>query len=183
MNGENTSINAYLRTKVLTAPPEQLRLFLLDGAIKFARQGVEALKAKNWEGVYTGFTQSRNIVLELTNSIRPELDPVLAQRMQGLYTFIYMQLVESGFEKDIAKGEKAIELLEYERETWMMLIDKLAAERAGGPTTDRVPDAPIAPERPAPAAFAGTPVMNGVPGSSLGTGVQTPRRPTLSIQG
>lgn len=178
MTGENPNINAYLRTKVLTAPPEQLRLFLLDGAVKFAIQGLEALKAKNWEGVYTGYTQARNIVLELTNSIKADVDPVLAQRMQGLYTFIYMQLVESGFEKDIAKGEKAVELLEYERETWMLLLDKLAAERAGITT-----NAPAAPERAAPEAFANAPRVNALPHASVSDGVQTPRRPTLSIQG
>ncbi len=178
MTGENPNINAYLRTKVLTAPPEQLRLFLLDGAVKFAIQGLEALKAKNWEGVYNGYTQARNIVLELTNSVRADVDPLLAQRVQGLYTFIYMQLVESGMEKDIAKGEKAVELLEYERETWVMLLEKLAAERAGG-KTEAVPAA----QRAMPNAFAGTPSVNMVTGTNANDGVQTPRRPTLSIQG
>ena len=35
LGGVDTS-NAYLRTKVMTASPEELRLMLLDGAIRFA---------------------------------------------------------------------------------------------------------------------------------------------------
>ena len=39
--------NAYLRTKVMTASPAELRLMLLDGAIKFANQAREGLQAKD----------------------------------------------------------------------------------------------------------------------------------------
>ena len=37
----------YLRTKVLTATPEQLQLMLFDGAIRFAEQAKPALAARN----------------------------------------------------------------------------------------------------------------------------------------
>ena len=66
--------NAYLRTQVMTASPEQLRLMLLEGAIKFARQGREAITKKDHENVYNGFSRARNIVLELTNT-KPDVDP------------------------------------------------------------------------------------------------------------
>jgi flagellar protein FliS len=135
MTAENATVNAYLRTKVLTAPPEQLRLMLIEGAIKFTRQGVEAMKAKDWEGVYNGYSQARSIVLELMNSVRPDVDPELCTRVSSLYLFLFQQLVDSGFEKDTAKGEKVIELLEYERETWVLLLDRLQQERSGGVTS------------------------------------------------
>ncbi|MEO1059304.1 MAG: flagellar export chaperone FliS, partial [Actinomycetota bacterium] len=32
--------NPYLKTKVMTASPEELRLMLYDGALKFCRQGI-----------------------------------------------------------------------------------------------------------------------------------------------
>ena len=34
----------YLETQVLTAPPEQLHMLVVDGALRFARLGVQALK-------------------------------------------------------------------------------------------------------------------------------------------
>jgi flagellar protein FliS len=146
--------NAYLRTRVLTASPEELRLLLLEGAIKFARQGREGLAAKDYEASYNGISQSRNIVLELLTTVKPEHDPQLADRVKALYTYMYVTMVEASMEKSVEKLDSVISLLEYERETWVMLMDQLAKERGGA-----------GPESPAQAAEA------------------KPARPALSIQG
>ena len=124
--------NAYLRTKVLTARPEELRLMLLDGALKFAHQGREGLTAKNFEQSYNGISQCRNIVLELLTTIRPEFDPDMCDRVKALYTWMYSTLVEASMERDATKLDSVIKLLDYERETWVLLMDKLASERAAG---------------------------------------------------
>jgi flagellar protein FliS len=126
--------NAYLRTRVLTASPEELRMLLLDGAIKFARQGRDGLAAKDYEASYNGISQSRNIVLELLTSVKPEHDPELAERVKALYTFLYVTMVEASMEKSVQKLDSVISLLEYERETWQMLMDQLAKERGTAPT-------------------------------------------------
>lgn len=125
-------VNAYLRTKVLTATPEELRLMLLDGAIKFARQAREGLEKKNFEQSFTGFDRCRAIVLELMSAIRPEVDPELCKKVSGVYTYIFSELVNASFEKSVERCDKAIELLEYERETWAQLMAKLVEERAAG---------------------------------------------------
>ena len=44
--------NNYLRTKVLTATPEQLQMLLFDGAIRFGEQARTALEQKNYEQSY-----------------------------------------------------------------------------------------------------------------------------------
>ena len=150
--------NAYLRTRVLTASPEELRLLLLDGAIKFARQGREGLAAKDYEASYNGISQSRNIVLELLTSVKAEHDPVLADRVKALYTFLYVTMVEASMEKSIQKLDSVISLLEYERETWQMLMDQLVKERGAAGSS------PVAP------ASAAEPEAK-------------PARPALSIQG
>lgn len=125
----NRQANAYLRTQVMSASPEELRLMLLDGAIKFLRQGRESLAQKDYEGSYNGLSQSRDIVLELLTTIRGDLNPELAGTVKSLYTFIYTQIVDGGFEKDLVKIDSAVSLLEYERETWVMLMQKLQEER------------------------------------------------------
>lgn len=136
MSQAATNANAYLRTKVLTASPEELRLMLLDGAVKFLRQGRDGLARKDHEAAYDGFSKCRNIVLELINSVRPEVAPELCSRVTSLYTFIYTRLVEAGFERDLAKTDKVIEMLEFERETWVLTMQKAAQERqtAAAPT-------------------------------------------------
>lgn len=143
MSAGAPTVNPYLKTKVLTASPEELRLMLLDGAIKFAQQGREAMVEKDYEGTYTGMSQARDIVMELITTVREDVDPELAAKVRSVYTFIYSQLVEGSFDKDPAKVDKAIHLLRYERETWALLMQKLAEERQGATAT---------PGNPTPAA-------------------------------
>ncbi len=144
MSSENTTVNSYLRTRVLTASPEELRLLLLEGAVKFARQGREALAQRHFEGAFNGISQCRNIVVELMTTMRPEHDPELCERMKALYAFMFQELTEASMAKDPARVDGVIRLLEYERETWTMLMEQLGAERgraAPGPDGARVPGA------------------------------------------
>lgn len=133
--------NPYFRTKVLTASPEELRLLLLDGALHFTAVGREGLAAKDFERVYEGFSQAKAIVMELINALRPEHAPELCQRMSGLYTYIYRLLIESSFQRNDEKAAEAQKLLEYERETWAMLMEQLAAG-SPGPVRRELPDHP-----------------------------------------
>lgn len=131
--------NAYLRSKVFSASPEELRLMLLDGAIRFARQGREGLASKNHEQAYTGLSSAKNILLELVNSLRPEVAPDLCAKLSGLYMFMYKRLVEANLEKNPAIVDEVIGLLEYERETWTLLMEKLRRERAGEQSAEAPP--------------------------------------------
>lgn len=136
---ETNPANAYLRTKVMTASPEELRLMLLDGAIKFARQGRDGLAARDFEASYNGISQSRDIVLELLTTIKPQYDPELCERVKAVYSFIYTEMVSASMEKSIPKLESVIKLLEYERETWSLLIDQLVVERNGAAKAEPAP--------------------------------------------
>lgn len=132
MTQDSPNINAYLRTKVLTAGPEELRLMLLDGAIRFARQGKQGLVDNDPEASFTGITNCRNIIVELMTSIGAGVDPELALNLKNLYSFMFTELTEANLEKDTKRLDAVIELIEYERETWVMLMEKIAAERAQG---------------------------------------------------
>lgn len=132
--------NAYLRTRVLSATPEELRLLLLDGAIKFGTQGVEGMERKDYEAMYNGISQCRNIVFELMTTIRTDVNPEVSTKVQSLFLFMYKELMEGSHERDPQRIRKVIELLEYERETWVLLMQKLAEERSG-----HVADSPLPP--------------------------------------
>ncbi len=126
----NKRPNEYLHNAVMTASPEQLQLMLYDGAIRFARQGIEGLTAKDYEKSYHGFSRAQKIVLELINALNYDVDRELCSRMAGLYSFIYRKLVEASAQRDTKIAGEAIKLLEYQRETWVMLLEKLREERA-----------------------------------------------------
>lgn len=125
------SANSYLRTRVMTASREELRLLLLEGAIKFVMQAKEGLLARNFEQVFSGTDNARNIIVELITGVQSAPNPELAERVRSLYTFFYVRLTEASFEKSIEKFDEVIGLLEYERETWLLLMEKVASEKSG----------------------------------------------------
>ncbi len=122
--------NPYLKTKVLTANPAELRLLLFDGALKFARQARQGLIDQDYEAVFNGITRCQQIILELINSLQPEHAPDLCKRLSGLYTFMYTRLMAASHEREPAILDEVIRLLEYEHQTWTMLLAKLAEENA-----------------------------------------------------
>lgn len=138
MNDTNTA-NAYLRTKVMTASPEELRLMLIDGAIKFARQAESGLESKHPELTFSGFSQCRDIILELLNTIKPEHAPEIARSVKDLYTFLYGELVKASINKDLGILREVIELLEYERETWVLTMERVTQDREHAATTAATP--------------------------------------------
>lgn len=132
--------NPYLRTKVLTASPEELRLMLIEGSIRFMREGREAMDSKNYEAQYEALSNAKNILLELMGSMRHEIAPELCGNLERLYTYLYRTLVEAGFERDPAKVDEVVQLMEYERETWLLLMEKLVSERtSGAPSAAQTP--------------------------------------------
>jgi len=117
---------SYLRTKVLTASSEELRLMLYDGAIKFSRQAASTLESGDFEASYQAIVRAKKIVLELSSNLNHNLMPELCERLAGLYIFIYQQLTDANVNRDATALNSAIQLLEYERETWQILLKQMA---------------------------------------------------------
>ena len=120
--------NPYLKTKIMTASPEELRLMLYDGAIKFCHQAKLSIEKKDYEGSYNNLMRAQKIVLELSTSLNHSVDTDLCKRMEGLYTYIYRKLIDASMTRQTEAVGEAIKLLEFERETWQMLMKKLATE-------------------------------------------------------
>jgi flagellar secretion chaperone FliS len=121
----------YLRTKVLTATPEQLQLMLYDGAIRFCEQGKIALEQKKFDQSYTALSRAQNIIMELTSSLRHQIAPDLCRQLASLYNFVYRKLIEANVQHMMESLDEALGILRYQRETWVMLLDKLSKAKAG----------------------------------------------------
>jgi len=128
-NASQKATDEYLRMRVMTATPQELRLMLLDGSIRFATQGKAAIASGDVEGAVSGISQCRAIVSELLTTIRDQPDPELADQVRSVYAFLYRELMALGIERDTMRLDKVIEVLEYERQTWVLLMDKLASGR------------------------------------------------------
>jgi len=132
--------NSYLRDAVMTASPEQLHLMLYDGAIRFARQGRDALLARDLETSYEKLSRAQAIVIEMESGLRYEVNPELCGRMAAIYSFLYRKLVEASVQKDPTCVDDALKVLDIERETWALLIGKVNTARVEEDSGD-APDA------------------------------------------
>jgi len=112
----------------LTASPEELQLMLYDGAIKFAEEARHALIDDRLEDSHNALIRAQNIVLELSSGLNHEMDPGLCGKLASLYNFIYRRLVEANLNRDATAIDDALKVLTYQRETWVLLMNKLAEE-------------------------------------------------------
>lgn len=128
MNGQ--AANNYLRTKVLTATPEQLQMMLYDGAIRFAEQARVAIQEKNWEQTYNLISRVQKIVIEMSCSLKHDIYPELCGKLSSLYNYAYRKLVEANIEHKVESLDEALNVLRYQRDTWGMLLEKLGKEKA-----------------------------------------------------
>jgi len=116
--------NAYLKTQVLTARPEQLTLMLFDGAVRFGDKARTSLKEKDYEASFDALSRAEQIVMELLTSLRPEGAPDICRRQAGLYLFVYSKLVDANMTHEPAALDDALRVLAVLRETWIMLMAK-----------------------------------------------------------
>lgn len=131
--------NVYLKTKVLTASPAELRLMLIDGAIRFTKQARSGIRDRDFEQSFEGFSKARAIVTELISGLNPEVDAELCDRLTGLYTFIFTRLVDASSERSIEIIDEVLELFRFERETLAMLVESLVSENASASSVTDVP--------------------------------------------
>ena len=125
----------YLRTKVLTATPEQLQMMHYDGAIRFAEQARAALGKKDYETNYHMVARVQKIVTEMSCTLKHDVYPELCTKLSALYNYIYRKLIEASTNHKIESIDEAISLLKFQRETWAMLLDQLGKKKAAAAAT------------------------------------------------
>src|ERR1700675_919047 len=91
----------YLRTKVLTATPEQLQLMLYDGALRFAEQAKIALQQKNYEQSHNLIGRAQKIVAELVSSLKHDVSPELCGKLASLYNYAYRSMVTANVDHNV----------------------------------------------------------------------------------
>ena len=125
----------YLYTKVLTASPHQLHLLVVDGALRFARQGLMALEGGDWEMFELTLSRSRDCVTELIGGLNTDGPGDVVDSLKALFAFVFRKLALADPERDPQAIQDAIRILEIHRQTWVELGEKLGSRG----TTDAVP--------------------------------------------
>lgn len=135
--------NAYLQTQILTASPQRLRLMLIEGALRDVELTARLWDEHQPEQALEALIRCRDIISELIAGIRQGESP-LAQRVLGLYLFLFQALTESQLSRDPSKLAIVRRILTAERDTWQQVCQQLAGPiplDSGGQLT---PSAPLA---------------------------------------
>jgi flagellar protein FliS len=125
----------YLKTRVMTATPEQLQMMLFDGALRFGEQAKLALEKKDYEGSYNNITRVQKILTELSCTLKHDVAPELCKKLAALYAYAYRRLIEANIDHSLDSLNEALQILRYQRETWGMLLDQLGKTKAAAAAT------------------------------------------------
>jgi len=117
----------YLEARVLTAPPHRLHLMLIEGALRQGRKAEEALRCGDATGASAPLMRLIDIVGEMLASVRQKKSG-LNRKIADFYWFLFRRVSEAKIHDDLAKLSDALSLLEYERQTWQLVCERLESE-------------------------------------------------------
>jgi flagellar protein FliS len=115
--------SAYLETQILTAPPQKLRLMLIEGCLRSAQHARAARLAGDSGDVSLRLDRARDIVTELIAGIRQGAHP-LNETTRAIYAFIFKSLSEAQLLGGVKPIDDAIRVLEEERQTWALVCER-----------------------------------------------------------
>ncbi|RUS43047.1 flagellar export chaperone FliS [Cohnella sp. AR92] len=98
----------YQQQSVQTASPGQLIVMLYDGAIRFVKQGIEAIDNNAIEKANTYLVKAQNILHELIASLNHQYP--LAADLARIYEYMLYQLINANMKKS---KEPALEVISY----------------------------------------------------------------------
>jgi flagellar protein FliS len=107
----------YNRDAVLSASPARLLTMLYDRLLLDLQRAETAQVAEAWETAAQHLLHAQEIVVQLTDSLKPELwegGPGLL----ALYHFVTKALIGANVYKDVARTRECITLLEPLRKAW-----------------------------------------------------------------
>lgn len=114
----SNAYNAYKTNSVNYASKDQLLLMLVDGAVKFAKMGRQAIIDKDIKKAHEDIVRTQDIFYELMATLDVNKGGQWAQGLMSIYDFIVRRLMDANMKKDISIMEEVIPLIEDVRDTW-----------------------------------------------------------------
>jgi len=114
----NKGAHAYLQTQVQSRTPVELVVMLYDGAIKFLGQAREAMATGDMVAKRHALSRGLAIVQELQHMLNMEAGGEIAERLDGLYTYVLGRCYEANAQRDALGLDEAIKLLTPLRDAW-----------------------------------------------------------------
>src|SRR5215218_6383953 len=108
-----SSTNRYLEAEVLTASPQRMKLLLIEHAIRAAQTTLSAWQESRWDDGFHANIRCRELVTELLAGVDPQASE-LALDVARIYGFLLTSLAEAALDRDQAKLQDVLRVLEVE---------------------------------------------------------------------
>ncbi len=123
----NNAAEAYKRQQIMTATPEALTLMLYNGALRFMKEGLEAMEAKQWEHCNNSLQKAQKIILEFQATLKMEYE--ISQQLMPLYSYVYNGLVEANMRSKPEKVTECMDIIRELRDAWAQAMKTARQER------------------------------------------------------
>ena len=131
----NYGVNKYKQTSVTTASRGQVLLMLYEGAIRFCKQGIEAMQKKDLAEKGKYILKVQDIINELSVTLDHNVGGDISKELERLYVFMIDQLTQANITNDPKYFESVLKLLETLHDGWKQAIEKINVQYGGDPST------------------------------------------------
>jgi len=114
----SNAYNTYKNNSVNYASKEQLLLMLLDGAVKYAKIGRQAIVDDDIQKKHDNLIKTQDIFYELMISLDRNAGGEWGDNLYAVYEFINQRLMEANMKKDVKIMDEIIPLIEEVRDLW-----------------------------------------------------------------
>ena len=141
----NNRPNTYQEIAIQTASPTKLVVMLYEGTIRFLRQSINAIQAKDFDRKRQSIDRGVAVIQHLQSTLDKRGGAVSAE-LDRLYGYITGRILEGSVKLEIAPLEEAIKLLTTLLSGWEQIAKKeqeatvpatLMAQHAGVAPTER----------------------------------------------
>ncbi len=108
----------YVDNQINTATPGRLIVLAYDGACRFAKAGLAAMKAGKLDDQSANITRVQAIISELMASLDHKANSQLAGSLASLYNYMFDKLTEANIHDNAEALEEVIGLLTDMRSAW-----------------------------------------------------------------
>lgn len=112
-----TQQNKYVQNSIQTATPAQLLIMLSEGAIRFCKQGIEALQQRRYEDANKYLIKTQDIIQEFIITL--DKKATVADGLIRLYDYFLFRLIEANTKKQSEAAEEVLGYLVELKETWI----------------------------------------------------------------
>lgn len=112
----NNPYNQYMKSSIMTTPPEELVVMLYEGAMKFLKRGIIYIEDNNIEKANEAILKVQDITIEFMSKV--DTDYEVGKQLFSLYEYMNRRLIEANIKKDSQILNEIYGMYEELRDTW-----------------------------------------------------------------